>query len=117
MPHVVLNGEVAIEDLFDKLEPIFKKKENGIIKTQASYLGKDKGSVLIESLAIEPGNKIEFFVLIGKRDDGIVVRLHPIPDIEKTDGVKQVLAEVAKHLRDKFPQLSVGKTNLSEFLK
>lgn len=117
MPHVVLNGDVAMKDLFDEMEPVFQKKENGILKTTASYFGKDKKSVLVESLAIESGKSTAFLALVGQRDDGIVVRLHPILDVEKTDGVKQLLAEIAKQLMGKFPQLSLGKTNLNEFLE
>jgi len=116
--HAAEKAQVALGcRLFDKLEPIFLKKDNGILKTTASYFGKDKKSILVESLAIESGKKTEFLALVGLRDDGIVVRLHPILDIEKTDGVKQILAEIAKQLTGKFPQLSVGKTNLSEFLQ
>jgi hypothetical protein len=54
--------------------------------------------------------------LLSSRDDGFVVRIYPGSRVEKTDGVKRVLAEIASHLLDSFPSLKIGKTNLQDFL-
>ncbi len=55
--------------------------------------------------------------MISKRIDGIVVRIYPGIEIEKTEGVKRLLAKIAIQLLRKFPELTVSETNLSEFLK
>jgi hypothetical protein len=80
-------------------------------------MDRQKKSILIESLAIEEGKKIEFLATIGQREDGIVVRIYPGSEVEKTDGVKKILAEIATQLLDTFAELEVGKTNISDFLK
>jgi hypothetical protein len=44
------------------------------------------------------------------------VRLYPGWDVPKTDGVKRVLVELAKAVMAAHAGLSVGETNLTEFL-
>jgi len=117
MPHVVLNGKVHIKDIFDKMKTLFIRNEGVILKTSNTYIDREKKSILIESLVIEDGNKINFFAMISSREDGIVVRIYPGSEVEKTDGVKRILAEIAKQLLDTFSELKVGKTNISGFLK
>jgi hypothetical protein len=93
------------------------RTKSGILKTDNVYINRDKTSVLIESLVIEEGMKKNFFSLISRRNDGVVVRIHPTIEVEKTVGVKTILSEIAKQLLAAFPQLSIGETNLLEYLK
>jgi hypothetical protein len=81
------------------------------------YMSRDKTSIIIESLSIEGGVKRSFFAMIGRRDDGVVVRIYQGSEIEKTTGVKSILSEIAKQLLAAFPQLTIGETNLSAYLK
>jgi len=117
MPHVVLNGNISSDDIFNKLKTIFINNENGILKTDTMYMSRDKTAILIESLAIEDSVKRSFFAMIGRRDDGVVIRIYQGTDVEKTIGVKSILSEIAKQLLIAFPQLTIGETNLSEYLK
>jgi hypothetical protein len=117
MPHVVLNGNVKLREVFDQLQPLTIRDEHVILRTLKKYIDSESESVLTEALVIEKGRKLGFLVLLSSRDDGFVVRIYPGSHIEKTDGVKRVLAEIAKHLLDAFPSLKVGKTNLQDFLQ
>jgi hypothetical protein len=117
MPHVVLNGPVGIDDIFNKLKAVLIRNESGVLKTDNMYMSRDKSAILIESLSIEGGIKRSFFAMIGRRDDGVVVRIYQGSEIEKTTGVKSILSEIAKQLLAAFPQLTIGETNLSEYLK
>ena len=116
MPHVVLKGNIEMENIFQSIKPIFIKDEKGILKTQNIYIDRPKKSVLFESLVLEEDKKIQFLGLISKREDGLVIRIYPALEIEKTDGVKKILAKMANNLLEEFPKLSIGETNLSEFL-
>jgi hypothetical protein len=116
MPHVVLNGEVTAEDVFSAALAIFIREEGLILKTGLKYIDEDKRNIIVEALAIEQGSKREFLIMVSQREDGVVVRLHPMLEIEKTAGVKRLLAETAKQIIDELPEVSVGATNLSEFL-
>jgi hypothetical protein len=53
MPHVVLNGNVNLDDIFKKLRSISIRTEQSILKTDNIYISRDVTSILIESLAIE----------------------------------------------------------------
>jgi hypothetical protein len=117
LPHVVLNGKVAIENIFKELKPFMIRNQNSIVKTTDVYLEQEKNMILIDSLAIDADKKTVFLALISGRDDGIVVRLYPKIDVEKTDGVKKILVELAKQLIATFPELRIGETNLENYLK
>ena len=117
MPHVVLNGKVVVENIFKELKPLFIRNKNSILKTTDIYLEREKNVVLIDSLAIDAYKKTVFLAMISGRDDGVVVRLYPKVNVEKTEGVKMILAELAKQLTATFPELKVGETNLDNYLK
>ncbi len=117
MPHVVLNGAVNLEDILTAFKSVFIRNEQGILKTDTIYMSRDKTAMLIESLAIESGVKHSFLAMISRRDDGVVVRIYPGIEVEKTHGVKKILSEIAKQLLIVFHDLKIGETNLLEYLK
>ena len=117
IPHVVLNGGINIEEIFNKLDGVLIRNEQGILKTDNIYLNRDKTSILIESLAIEKGIKNSFLAMVSRRDDGVVIRIYPGSEVEKTTGVKKILSEITKQILTDFPKLKVGETNLLEYLK
>lgn len=116
LPHVVLNGKASIQNIFEKLEPLFVRDGTEILRTMELYLERNKNAILIDSLAIESDKKKSFLAMITGRENGIVVRLYPKQEIEKTDGVKRILAEIAKQLVRKFPDFKTAETNLGEYL-
>ena len=113
MPHVVLEGNIDVSTIFEKLEPIMIKDQDFLLKTVEHYINHSSSSILIDCLIIESGQKKQFFAYINNREDGVVIRLYPKLDVEKTEVVKQILVEIAKKLLDEFPSLEVGKTNLN----
>jgi hypothetical protein len=117
VPHVVLTGKATIEDISKELKPLFIRNGSAILKTSEVYLERDKNAVLVDSLAIEASKKTTFLAMISGRDDGVVVRLYPKVEVEKTDGVRKILAELAKQLIAAFPGLKVGETNLADYLR
>jgi hypothetical protein len=116
VPHVVLTGKVDIEQIFDELKPLLVRNEKNVLRTMDVFLERGKNAILVEALAIEDGKKRTFLATISRRDDGVVVRLYPKVDVEKTDGVKTILAELGKQLLGTFPDLKVGETNLQNYL-
>jgi hypothetical protein len=116
LPHVVLNGKASIQNIFEKLEPLFVRDGTDILRTMELYLERSKNAILIDSLAIEANKKKNFLAIINGRENGVVVRLYPKQEIEKTEGVKRILAEIAKQLLRKFPDFKTAETNLGEYL-
>jgi hypothetical protein len=117
MPHIVLNGKVAIDEVFREFKPLMIRDNRAILRTTDVYLERNETAILVDSLAIEAGKKTVFIAMINGRDDGLVVRLYPKIEVEKTDGVKRLLAEIAKQIIDTFPSLKIGETNLNNYLK
>ena len=117
MPHVVLNGNVNLDDIFYKFKGVLIRNEHGILKTDNIYINRNKTTIIIEALAIEMGVKNSFLAMVSRRDDGVVVRIYPGIEVEKTSGVKNILSEIAKQLLAVFPELKIGETNLSDYLK
>ena len=116
VPHVVLNGKDSIQNIFEKLEPLFVRDGTEILRTMELYLERNKNAILIDSLAIESDKKKSFLAMITGRENGVVVRLYPKQEIEKTEGAKRILAEIAKQLLRKFPDFKTAETNLEEYL-
>jgi len=116
MPHVVLKGAITTEDAFLRVQPLAVRGRDTILKTAGAYLSLDRNSILVEALAQEADRKRSFLAMIGRRDDGLVVRIYPGTEVEKSSGVKRILAEQAKQLLAAFPSLQVGETNLAEYL-
>jgi hypothetical protein len=117
MPHVVINGKFNPTEIFPDLSSVFIKEGSTILKTTDQFLAKNKQSILVESIVIEEHVKNQFFAMINKREDGIVVRIHPIFVIEKTPGVKRIIAEIGKFFLKLNQQATISKTNLQEYLK
>ncbi len=117
MPHVVLNGEINVEEIFRSLKPIFIKEDSKILRTNDFYLERGKQTILIDALAVDSTGHRNFLAMISEREDGIVVRIYPKFEIQKTESVKRLLAEIAKQIIQIWPQLKIGETNLIQYLK
>ena len=117
MPHVVLIGSINIEIIFRKLHPVLIQDSPDILRTKEIYLERKKNVILIDSLVIESEQKIRFFIIISGRDKSLVIRLFPNSQLKKTKGVKRLLVEIAKQLMQSFPDLTLGETNLEDYLK
>ena len=64
LPHVVLNGKTIIQNIFEKLEPLFVRDGTDILRTMELYLERSKNAILIDSLAIEANKKKSFLALM-----------------------------------------------------
>jgi hypothetical protein len=117
MPHIVLDGAVSCERFFESFHPAQERAEGEILKTQDIYISRDKNILLIEAIAVEDGPPQRFFIQVSVKDNRTTVRVYPGTDPVKTAGVKKLLAIVAKLLRDQYPDIAYGSTNLKEFLR
>jgi hypothetical protein len=116
LPHVVLNGKISISSIFEEMKPIFIRKGSNILRTSDFYLERSKNAILIDSLVIESEKSTNLLTLITGRNDGVVIRLYPKVAVQKTDGVKRILAEIAKQLLQNYPEFKLGETNLRDYL-
>lgn len=116
MPHIVLEKINSTKEAFDALMPFGEKIEGGILKVMDKYINANEQIALIESLAIENGVNQSFFVQLSQKKSSLTIRLLPLTDPEKTDGVKTIMAKIAKQIKDSDSNIEYGKNNLEAFL-
>lgn len=116
MPHIVLENINSVKDAFDAVEPFANKIEGGMLKVMDKYINAKEQSALVESLAIENGKNQTFFIQLSQKKSSLTVRLLPLTDPEKTDGVKSIMAIIAKQIKDTDSSITYGKNNLENFL-
>lgn len=116
MPHIVLEYINSTSEAYDAVQPFAKKIEGGMLKIMDKYINESKQTALIEALAIENGNNQSFFVQLSQKKSSLTVRLLPLTDPLKTDGVKTIMALIAKQIKDSNGTISYGKNNLDSYL-
>lgn len=115
MPHVIIAGPCRAEAYYDSFEPLNLAEGNAIQKTRNCFISSDRNEVLIECIVVEGGRPQNFFISLLQRDDGILVRLLPLTDPEKTDGIRRLLVTVSSQIIDTHPDSSLGHTNLKTY--
>jgi len=116
MPHIQIVGAATLEQLAERFEPLSGRYGDIICKATAFFLNARDRTALVQSLVVEPRVTRKFYVLLAEKPDGLMVRLDPLTDPEKTEGVKRLLALVADWIRRASPGSAYGTTNLQEFL-
>jgi hypothetical protein len=116
MPHVLLLGNVEMEEVFRRFKPVFVKTERGIVKATDSYIDRGGRCMLVDSLAIEGGEQARFMMEISQQEDGLLIGLWSGLEVEGTEGINIILAATSKQLMETFPDLAVGETDIQRYL-
>lgn len=116
MPHIVLENINTTQEAYEAVELFANKIEGGILKVMDKYINANAQTALIESLAIENGKNQSFFIQLSQKKTSLTVRLLPLTDPEKTNGVKTIMAIIAKQIKDSNENITYGKNNLEDFL-
>ena len=116
MPHIVLEKAINVKDCYNSIEQMVHPLTNGISKITGKYIEYREGSALIESIVVEDGKAQNFFIQLSSKGEAVTVRLLPITDPEKTNGVKTLMGLVAKKIKDANSDITYGKTNLQNFI-
>ena len=116
MPHVVIEGPATVDRFFQQFQPILDRSGPHILKAREVFINRGRRSVLVESTVVEEGRTQGFFAHLSQGEGAVTVRLLPATDPEKTDGVKRLLALIARQVLLQDPACKYGKTNLQPFL-
>ena len=127
MPHIVLTNISDLEIFYNnfKKDVLIIKNEkdqtNTIIRFEEIFINKLKNLILIKTLVIEntTNQPQTYYIMITKKSNNqITIRLDPLTDPKnKTDAVKISLAKIAKQYKKLDPAISIGKTNLEQYLQ
>jgi hypothetical protein len=93
------------------------EKSNIIVRIEHFFINQRCDIILSKAIAIDQKTQ-SFYIVVTNRENKITIRLDPITDPEKTDGVKIAIALIAKRIQDieKTSNLYVSKTNIQEFI-
>ncbi|MCK4305995.1 MAG: hypothetical protein KAY24_17280 [Candidatus Eisenbacteria sp.] len=116
MPHVQVIGPLSLQDLVSPLSHILDAAPPLVLKIQEAYLSHDAKHLLLESVVVEGYLRQGFFLLIRQEEQGVLIRCHPTVPVQKTDGVKKLIALVARTCIDLCRGSHVGHTNLQAYL-
>ena len=113
MPHVVIEGDVDLPAWARDFAPRTLRSGSDLYKIERLYLDTGGRSALVEVLAIEAGRKLPFYVRISSHERGsTTVRIDPLTHPDRSEGVKQLVAEIAAELLRRTRGARVGVTNL-----
>lgn len=113
MPHIVLDAKLNIFDFSVLFTPIFEKSP--LIRIQNMYVESTGISALFSVVVIDDAHH-EFFIQLLSGKDRTTIRLLPVTDPVKTDSVKKSLALVCLQIQKHYPQMSITKSNLWDYL-
>ena len=114
MPHVVFDQKLNLSEFASRFEEKILKKP-ALIKLQNIYVDKAERNALVSTVVIDSQHQ-QFFIEIVTRENKTTVRLFPLTDPEKTDGVKRSLGLLSNLIQKLNPKFVISKTNIDEFL-
>jgi hypothetical protein len=124
LPHIVLTNVSDFNSFYNKFkkEVLIIKNEkdqtNTIIRFEEIFSNQLKNIILIKTIVIENTNQPQtYYIMAINKNNQITIRLDPLTDPKnKTDAVKISLANIAKQYKKIDPAISIGKTNLEQYL-
>ncbi|MEE2883019.1 MAG: hypothetical protein VYD70_04775 [Planctomycetota bacterium] len=112
MPHAVISGAPPLDQFWHGFEPYQQVNGSEVRNLLAAYLRSDTTQLLVLALAIELGVTQRFLIVVEQKKTNTVVRCQQHHPVEKTAGVKALVAQVAIRLIEGGGTLE--KTNLPE---
>ena len=114
MPHIVLDKSLNLFDFSILFKPLFQKSP--LIKISDMYIDIRGTTALLSTVVIDDSHH-QFFIQVITNKDKTTIRLYPLTDPEKTDAVKQSLANLCLQIQQYYPNMNVIKSNLWDYLK
>lgn len=114
MPHIVFDKKIDLVDFSKQFNPVFQEKPI-LIKINNIFVDKNNQIGLLPVLVISKTHQ-QFFIEISTSNVKTTIRLYPLTDPEKTDGVKISMSLLAAQIMNCYPNLKITKTNLSDYL-
>ena len=113
MPHIVFDKKIDLEEFSKQFQPI-TEKGSGIIKLADVFVDKNRKRALVTALVID---KLQDFIIeLDAKENTTTLRLFPMTDPEKTDGILTALGLVARFVVYMSPNARIVRTNIEKFI-
>jgi hypothetical protein len=115
MPHVIREGRADLLGAWKGLALGPWRWGTAVGRVEGCFLGRDGGALLVAGVVVEFGRPVHPHVLITLREDATAVRLWAPVAVERTEGVKRFVVQIANELTV-FGAGGITTTNLSGLL-
>jgi len=115
MPHVIRSGAADLTSAWRQLPRGPWRWGTAVARVEGCYLGVDATSMLVAGVVVEYGRPLHPVVLVTRGTDTTSVHLWSANQIERTEGVKRFLAQIARELAG-FGAGEVATTNIPHLL-
>jgi hypothetical protein len=115
MPHVIRGGHVDLTSAWRGLPDGPWRWGTVVARTEGRYLASQGDSLLVAGVVVEYGRPLHPVVVISLSRDGTSFHLWPAAPVERTEGVKRYLAQVAREM-EAFGAGPVLRTNVPDLL-
>ena len=112
MPHVVIRGTLDLPAFVADFAPILERTGGDVMRADRIFLENSGTNALVECLVVESRRKQPFYVKISVHDSKSTVRIDPICRIERSSGVKQLVARLGARALHATPGGEIEVTNL-----
>lgn len=118
MPHVILKGPVACEDIWLAFQPTQFQEDGNVYKVEEAFLAHGKNCLLLRALAVEQGFRQNFFLRITEKEGGgLKVGVEGLGAPERNAAVQRLVGLCAWRLMQAAPELVVEKTNIESMIR
>ena len=114
MPHIIFDKKIDLEEFSKQFEPIMEKGSS-IIKLVDVFVDKNKERALVTALVIDKLHQA-FIIELDAKENTTTLRLFPMTDPEKTDGIRTALGLVARFVLYMSPNARIVRTNIEKFI-
>jgi hypothetical protein len=115
MPHVICAGHADLAAAWRGLPQGPWRWGNVVARAEGCFMGSDGLTLLVAGVVVEYGRPLHPVVLVSVGRQGTSVHLWAATHVERTDGVKRFLAQVAREIAA-FGAGPVVSTNISDLL-
>jgi len=115
MPHVIRTGHADLAAAWRDLPMGPWRWVNVVARAEGCYLGADGTSLLVAGVVVEYGRPLHPVVVVSIGRQRTSCHLWPAAAVERTEGVKRFLAQVAREMAT-FGAGPVATTNIPDLL-
>ena len=112
MPHAVIEGEVDLGAWARDLPDLLERRGPDVLRTGEVLVERGGRAVLVEATAVEAGRRQTFYVRVSAHASRATVRIDPLSRVERSEGVRALVALVAADLLERSAGAKLGATNL-----
>ncbi len=116
MPHLICAGRADLGSAWRGLAGGPWRWGNVVARVEGRFLAPEGTSLLVAGVVVEYGRPLHPVVLVAQSQEGTSFHLWPPVPVERTEGVKRFLVQVAREM-SAFGAGTVLRTNIPDLLE